>query len=160
MNTVEIVPEKCYNYFRSAVRLNIIDIGGKMKKRHLIVPLLLLLIILCSCTKGSGIMKNATEINTPTKMSMMYDKFTGFKETTIRVDKENPITISVNITTVSGKIDAYIAKENDKSDTSYEGNDIPTSSFTVTLSEAGDYTIRVDADDHSGGYSFSWQENN
>ena len=50
----------------------------------------------------------------------------------------------------------YIAKDNNESTAVYKGNDIKTSNFTVTLKEAGTYTIRVDGDKHTGGYLFYW----
>ena len=127
-----------------------------MKKTALIYPVFILILLLCACTIGSGTARNATELNTPTKMSMQYDKFNGFKETSLKVEDGGEITVSVNIITEKGSIDAYIAKNSDQSEAAYEGHDVPTSSFTVTLSEPGTYTIRVDADDHCGAYSFSW----
>jgi hypothetical protein len=120
-----------------------------MKKLNLIIPAFLILLLLCACTSGSGKVKNAAEVNTHAKMSMLYDEFTGFKETKIQVDEGKTVVVSVNILTDSGSIDAYISK-GETTEADYEGHDIPTSSFTVTLSEAGRYTIRVDADDHSG----------
>ena len=112
--------------------------------------------ILAGCTVGSGTVINSTEFNTPTRMSMYYDKFTGYKQTHINVGDSGPVVVAVEILTESGSIDAYIARDNDLSRASYEGHDISTTSFTVTLSEPGDYTLRVNADNHSGGYSFYW----
>jgi uncharacterized membrane protein len=66
------------------------------------------------------------------------------------------VEVVVSIVTEKGSIDAYIAKDDDVANSSYEGHDIQTISFTVTLSESGRYTVRVDADKHTGSYSFSW----
>lgn len=41
--------------------------------------------ILIGCTKGSGTIKIGSKLNTPTKMSMIYDGFNGHKETQIKV---------------------------------------------------------------------------
>ena len=127
-----------------------------MKKIISIILIIISLAVLSACTFGSGIIVNGSEINTPTKMSATYEKFTGFKQTQIKVQDGEEVVVKVNIITDDGKIDAYIAKDNNKTDSSYEGNNIKTSSFTVTLSSPGTYTLRVDAKDHSGGYSFSW----
>lgn len=127
-----------------------------MKKNGLLLVLLVLITILGGCTRGSGTVTNASELHTSTKMSMLYDKFNGYKEAQIKVKEGESVVVTVNFVTESGSIDAYIAKNNDTDNSSYEGHDISTSSFTVTLSEQRNYTIRVDAKDHTGSYSFSW----
>ena len=53
-----------------------------------------------------------------------------------------------------GKLDLFITDENGEH--SYEGHNIPTSEFTVTLSKAGQYKIRVEAKDHKGSYKINW----
>ena len=126
-------------------------------KKLLLLSLLLVIPVLAGggCTVGSGVTINSQELNTPTRMSMLYDRFTGHRQTKITV-KDEPITVKVNIVTEKGDIDAYIARDNDKAGSVYEGNSIPTSSFTVTLNEPGSYTLRVDANNHTGSYSFFW----
>ncbi len=133
----------------------------KIRKNYLLIVIVtaLLISILTGCTKGSGIIKNGSELNTSTKMSMMYDEFNGHKETQINVIEGQPVDVTVSFVTEKGSINAYIAKDNNTKKCSYEGHAIPTSSFTVTLKEQGIYTIRVDAKNHSGGYSFSWRMN-
>lgn len=130
----------------------------KMRKTSLLIVIVAALVmsILTGCTKGSGMIKNGSELNTPTKMAMIYDEFSGHKETQIKVEKGQPVEVTVGIVTEKGSMDAYIAKDNNTKNSSYEGHTIPTSSCTVTLKEPGIYTIRVDAKNHSGSYSFSW----
>ena len=129
-----------------------------MRKNVLLIVLFtaLSLSIATSCTKESGVIKNGNELNTPNKMSMIYEKFTGNRESQIKVVEGQPVEVTVNIVTEKGSVDAYIAKDNNRDNSGYEGEDIPTSSFTVILKEEGTYTIRVDAKNHSGSYSFSW----
>ncbi len=127
-----------------------------MKIQYFAFILLVLAGLLAGCAVGSGTVKNGEEFNTPTKMSMIYDKFDGYKQGRIDVNANEPVEVKVNIVTEGGSIAAYIAKDNEISHSSYEGHNIPTSSFTVTLTEPGNYTVRVDADNHTGGYSFSW----
>jgi hypothetical protein len=122
----------------------------------LLVCLMLLIPVLGACTVGSGTVKNGVEYNSSTKMAMLYDEFTGYKQTHIDVGENETVEVVVSIVTEKGSIDAYIAKDNDTANSSYEGHNIPTMSFTVTLSEPGRYTVRVDADKHTGSYSFSW----
>ena len=130
----------------------------KMRKYYFIIVMVIAISmsIVTGCTKGTGMIKNGNELNTPTKMSMVYEKFTGSRESKIKVVEGQPVEVNISIVTEKGSIDAYIAKDNNRDNSSYEGEDIPTSSFTVTLEEEGNYTIRVDAKNHSGSYSFSW----
>lgn len=124
-------------------------------KKLLLLSLLLVIPVLAGggCTVGSGVTINSQELNTSTRMSMLYDRFTGHRQTKITV-KDEPVTVKVNIVTEKGDIDAYIARDNDKAGSVYEGNGITTSSSTVTLNEPGSYTLRVDANNHTGSYSF------
>ena len=130
----------------------------KMRKYYFIIIMVIAISmsIVTGCTKGTGMIKNGNELNTPTKMSMVYEKFTGSRVSQIKVVEGQPVEVNISIVTEKGSIDAYIAKDNNRDNSSYEGEDIPTSSFTVTLEEEGTYTIRVDAKNHSGSYSFSW----
>ena len=130
----------------------------KIRKNDILIVLFVALSmsIVTGCTMGSGMIKNGNELNTSTKMSMVYNEFTGYKETQIKVVEGQPVEVNVSIVTEKGTINAYIAKDNNKNNSSYEGRSIPTSYFTVTLKEQGVYTIRVDAKKYSGSYSFSW----
>ena len=127
-------------------------------RTYIFITIIILVSLLTGCTTSSGTVINASESNTSTKMSMSYDKFNGYKERVIEVKEGKPIIVTVNIVTKSGSIDAYITRDNDIDNSSYEGHDIQTTKFSVTLSEQGRYTIRVDANNHSGSYSFSWGE--
>ncbi|MDD3173652.1 MAG: hypothetical protein PHF63_08335 [Herbinix sp.] len=122
-------------------------------KKLLVIPLLL--IILLGLSGCSSFEIGAIESNASHKMSASYYRLSGTKETKqLTVAEGETIDVSVDIVTKKGALDAYIYKDEDNYD--YEGHDIPTSSFTVTLTEPGDYTIRVKADKHKGSYSFSW----
>ncbi|MDD3839455.1 MAG: hypothetical protein PHP06_02675 [Clostridia bacterium] len=126
------------------------------KNQFLSIFIVMIIFIFTGCTSGSYTVAKGNELNTSTKMSMNYEKFNGYKKTKIKVNSNEIVEVSVNIVTESGSIDAYIAKDDDVRNSVYQGSDIPTSSFTVKLAEEGIYTIRVDAKNHSGSYSFSW----
>lgn len=90
--------------------------------------------------------------------SMTYRKFDGVKEYQLETS-ENARDIQVDVETESGSLDAYIVKDGgEKSDAVYEGEDIPSSSFTVTVPEAGTYRIHLRAENHKGSYSFQVSE--
>jgi hypothetical protein len=126
-----------------------------MRNRSLLFSLIILIIVVLSgCTYGSYSSVGSVEINLPGKMSMSYSKFNGYKATPIHVKKGEPIDVNVNIVSKEGKINVSITDEKDKY--IYQGKDIPTSSFVVTLDKEGDYKIRVDGAKHSGSYKITW----
>lgn len=122
------------------------------------ILIFVLCIALTGCTTGSFSAKNASEVNTSTKMSMTYDNFNGWKKAKLTVKEGETVEVQVSFVTQSGELEAYIAKDDDYVKSVYMGNNIQTSSFVVTISQPGEYTIKVTAKKHSGSYSFSWGE--
>lgn len=128
-----------------------------MKKTRLVFALIFILMLsLCACSKGSYTVLVGDETNQPTEKAMGYQTFNGYKSYDFAVKEGEEVTIHVSIVTEEGEINAYIAKDNDVKQAVYQGNAIPTSDFTVTIKESGTYTIRVDAKQHKGSYSFTW----
>lgn len=121
-------------------------------KKLLIFPLMLVLILgLAGC---STLEIGSIENNTSSKMTGSYTMLSGTKEHRLTVKDGEPVDVSVDIVTKSGKIDIFIFK--DKDNYEYEGHDVKTSDFSVALSDPGKYTIRVKAHKHKGSYSFKW----
>jgi uncharacterized cupredoxin-like copper-binding protein len=130
-----------------------------MKKLGILMILLMLAGILSGCSRASSFTVVAgVENNTKRSMSMTYEKFDGKKmaEEPIHVAKGEEVVVKVDIVTEDGSITVYIAPESDPKDYVLESHDIATSQFTVTLSEEGDYLLRIEADDHKGSYSIDW----
>lgn len=88
-------------------------------------------------------------------MSMSYDNFNGTKQKEIKVGKGETIKIKADIVTEGGELDVEIENQ-DTDEDAYSGDDLPTSTFEVTLDKEGTYIIKVDADNHKGSYSFTW----
>ena len=126
-----------------------------LKKTCIITSVLLLILCFSACSGGSYVSVMSTETNNAQEISMEYDSFDGNKFYDISIEQE--VIVTVHIETESGSMSAYIAKDNDVTNAVYQGSDIPTSDFTVALTESGTYTIRVDANQHSGSYSFQWE---
>ena len=127
-----------------------------MMKRYVIITLLALVLFLSGCSNDTEMIIGGIEDNSPTQLSMSYDKFTGYRQSIIRVPENQQVVVRVDIETETGSINAYIARDNDIDNSAYEGNKIQTSSFTVNLEEPGEYTLRVDAQKHVGSFTFSW----
>lgn len=124
-------------------------------KRFLVpAALIFILVFSAGCTTGSYTSIGSVEVNAFSTMSMSYLKFNGHKSTKIHVKAGEPIDVKVNIVTTKGKIGLSIVDEKDKP--VYEGKDIPTSDFTVSLEKEGDFTITVKGENHKGKYKISW----
>ena len=115
-----------------------------------------LIALYAGCSNNSEVLIGGVETDSSTRLAMSYDKFTGYRETVVRVNNDSPVLVRVDILTESGSLDAFIALDNDADNRMYEGNGIPTTSFTVNLKGPGQCTLRVEAKSHSGSYSFSW----
>lgn len=85
-------------------------------------------------------------------MSMSYEKFSGSKSKTISLDE--PSNVSVVVSTESGTLDLSITDKDGNS--YYNGINIPSSAFSVSLDKSGKYDITVSADNHKGSYDISW----
>ncbi len=112
------------------------------------------LLLISGCTYGSYSTLKSVENNTPNMMSMSYERFNGYKATSIKVKEANPIDVNVDIVSNKGKLDISITDKDGES--VYKGKDVPTSSFVVTLDKAGDYKLKVQGHKHSGSYKITW----
>lgn len=70
-------------------------------------------------------------------------------------------SIRAEVSSEAGKVSASIRKDDEKP--VYQGENIPTSAFTVTVEEPGDYTITVTGENASGERSVhkseEWRNN-
>lgn len=123
-----------------------------MKKIILMILILIISISFAGCTYGSELTIGSVENNTLSSMSMKYAKFSGNKNITVK--EGDTCVVSVDIKTEEGKIDLFI--KDDNGNIAYEGHNIPTSNFTVNLSEAGKYKIRIEAKNHKSSYTIKW----
>lgn len=127
-----------------------------MKKIAVCIAVLLLMLAMTGCPRGSYIVINGLETNTAHSMAMRYDRFKGHKTVTVRVPEGEVWEVYADIVTDSGKIGLSITDRDGHS--YYQEEELPTSTFTVTLEKAGRYDIRVDAEDHKGSYRISWDK--
>ncbi len=130
--------------------------GNSVIVNCFVVKVISAISLFCGCSPGSGTTTDIHETSNPTSMSMSYDQFTGNRQAELVVKEDRPVVVTAVITTRSGRLDARIVPANKDTDNPYEGHNLPTSIFTVRLTEPGNYTIRADAKDHAGSFSFSW----
>jgi hypothetical protein len=89
-------------------------------------------------------------------MSMRYDYFNGFKYTIIKVKDGETKTVDIEITTISGELTVYVAKDNDTTNAVFFEENIAEGSYSVDLTEAGKFTIKVIAAKHKGSFIINW----
>lgn len=114
---------------------------------------LLMLLTGCTCSSYTTVM--SVESRNSHSFSMEYSKFDGTKVYTISADAERT-AVDVEIVTDSGDLAITIAKEGQEP--VYTGNHLPTTDFTVYLTEAGAYIVTLSAKEHRGSVAFSWDK--
>ncbi len=125
-----------------------------INKKYILLIIVSTIFLLSGCTYGSFTALKAVEKNAPSVMSMSYERFSGYKATSIKVKEGSPADVNVVIVSKKGKLDMTITDE--KGHSVYEGKDIPTSSFSVKIHESGEYKIKVSGKKHSGSYKITW----
>jgi hypothetical protein len=126
------------------------------KKIRLLIIGIILTSLFTGCSSGSYISIGSVQKDTATSMSMSYSKFSGQRSTSLTVKKGEIIDVAINIVTKSGSIN--VAIDNESGESFYEGTDVPTSSFVVSLEKEGEYKLSVNAKSHKGSYEISWDK--
>ncbi len=128
-------------------------------KKSFVFFLTIFLCFACVSCRETETGKNNLTVNciiqeTETSVFSSYDLFRGTRVYSVTVG-ETPIRLFVEILTKDGDLGVSVMR-NDTSE--YSGNALPTSAFSVLLTESGSYTITVKANNHQGSYTFSRQE--
>ena len=127
-----------------------------MNKRHFAFIALTLIVFAlltgCGSTAGHSLTVCSCGYNITTKKSPSYQKFGGTKEYTFQVNDGQKLAMDVSFVTEAGPLNVWIAKDGERKNAVYEGNNIQMSSFTVTVHEQGKYITHLDADNHCGSY--------
>ncbi len=81
----------------------------------------------------------------------------GTEYYTYRVETGYNGVVSVNISKISGRIDIDIYPTDRKDDKEYTGKELDSASFSVILSEPGEYKVRIVAKEFVGDYEINWK---
>lgn len=81
----------------------------------------------------------------------------GTEYFTYRVEEGYEGIVSVTISRNSGRFDLDIYPTDRKDDKAYSGRELDSASFSVILSECGEYKVRIAAKDFVGDYEISWK---
>ena len=126
-----------------------------MKDTIIIIILTFIAVILTGCSSGE---KQYTPSAMNCDVITAEDGSTavrrnGEEYSSFIVEEGTASEIAVSVERVSGVLNIIIAQDGKAA--IYEGNDIPTSEFTVYAKEKGEYTIYVKAKNFVGDYSFN-----
>lgn len=124
-------------------------------KRIVSVCLLVVLIVLSGCTKGSQQEDYTGVMNIDFGKDGMIRNGTEYH--TYQVEKGQQGILSVRITKVSGRLDMDVFHIDSPEDTDYTGRDLDSASFDVIVRKSGEYKIRFAAKDFVGSYEIQWK---
>lgn len=126
-----------------------------MKDTIIIIILTFIAVVLTGCSSGEKHDKQPSmecEVITADDGSNIVRK-SGEEHSSFTIDEGEVGEIAVSVRRVSGVLNITIGSDGKAA--IYEGNDVPTSEFTVYAKENGEYTICVKAEDFVGDYSFN-----
>lgn len=142
-----------------------------MKKRFLL-PLSLLFIFIYSFSalsfsgcgwgspsKGSFLWKNANEESGKDYWRATYSYLKGWKSRglTIAQDADGKCFLQVNVNTVAGEFDMTISDA--KNNILYNYENLQTCQFDIELEDEGTYQVKIEGDEHEGGFSLKQKTN-
>ena len=111
---------------------------------------------LASCTNG-----NNTISNEYGNMHITYGEDgiirNGTEYYTYQVEDGYSGVVSVCIAKKAGRIDIDIYPTDRKDDKEYTGKELDSASFSVILSEPGEYKVRITAKEFVGNYEINWK---
>ena len=111
---------------------------------------------LASCTNG-----NNTITDEYGNMNLTYGEDgiirNGTEYYTYQVEDGYSGVVSVCIAKKAGRIDIDIYPTDCKEHTNYKGRDLDSATFSVVLSEANEYKVRITVKDFVGEYEISWK---
>ncbi len=132
--------------------------------------LILSLALISGCTYGSYSTTKSVEISTFSKMSMSYEKFNGYKTSVFNIEEGEEFEVDVSIVSEEGNLGLTVVREtetkgdkklkSEESENIYQGNELPTSDFKVTLDKPGKYKITVTGENHKGKFNITWDQVN
>lgn len=106
---------------------------------------------LAGCSKvSSHLFINQREKESSTSWEMTYEKFNGYSQRTIQIE-EAPRAFVVDVDTEDGTLNVELTKDDQEILTTHEA-------ASVEIKESGTYTLRVEGDDHKGGFTIHWDE--
>ncbi len=118
-----------------------------MQKTRTFILISLLLVFLTAC---GGASYNGSRTGNDQQFIMDYSIFNTTDSQVLKLEKGD--IVDVDVVSDSGKIDIEVKKTGEKA--LYEGKDVQTASFQLTIPDSGDYKITVKGRKARGSISF------
>ena len=130
-----------------------------LKHSAITLVMCFLALTLFGCGRGNGNYHQVTAVGrvssrTGTGISSKHKLLDGREQYTIHVPDGEELEVRVSILNQNGSLSLTIGKRDHAP--VYTGNDMKSGTFTVYLSESGDYSVIIDASNHEGSYSLDW----
>lgn len=121
----------------------------------LCLTVLSLVISLAGCEKpASGPAGAGPGMHTSLKNGQTF--YSGTEQRFYTLEKGQTGALKISVQAESGNLSISVFPTADPDHFCYRGREIPTSDFSVTLSDAGDYTVWIETDRFAGSYKFDW----
>ena len=104
----------------------------KQNIRCLLSIIIVFVIFLGGCSKGSYVMKNSDENSGNEYWKATYDDFDGYKQQSISLDKDTDYMFTVQVITNSGNLELSITGEDGT--IYFDENKLQTSTFDIQVS--------------------------
>ena len=128
---------------------------GKMLAAAGMALLLSVVFLLCGCVASTSPVKpEEPEMHTALRDGQTVYNGTERRFYQVEAGKTGELRIAVRAESGSLNISLFPTEEPERF--CYRGRDIPTSAFSVTLQEPGEYTVWIEAEDFAGSYTFEW----
>lgn len=128
--------------------------------RNRTVLLVLLCLALVSAMLVSCSSRKAESVDRPTMNIDFTDKGmvrNGNEAYTYQVESGKTGVVSISIDRTSGKLDIDIYSSTDRSKVEYKGRDLDSATFSVVLTEPGEYKVMFTCKDYIGSYGVNWR---
>jgi hypothetical protein len=127
-----------------------------IKKMLVLATVFMLLLSGCSGSSGYSVTKPVGEVSNPVQLALSYENFNGKKLGDFYpVATGELIDFHVYVETRSGSLTIYLTPEDDRDKIIYIAEDIPSSEFSFTIDQPGEYVLYLVGENHKGGYSIT-----
>lgn len=121
-----------------------------LKKLGMHFVILLMLVVLASCSGGSRVITFGDIEITENDMRGNYSSFTGNYYKNVKLEEGETLTVTFSVNTEKGKLTAEVLNTDGKKVAVVEPGE------TVEIDEPGKYKLQAEGEKHKGNFTLSW----
>ncbi len=129
----------------------------KVKKVAVVLCMLLVAVLLVSCTYGSYVTKKSVKQFGSNSMYMRYESFSGQLYRKFKLNQGEKLPLFISTKTESGNLMIELIDEYDTVFVSYDTEYDQTKRTEFVAEEKGVYRLRIKGE-HSGSFDITWQK--